>query len=99
RRGRSLIIQSMCFVAGTRVIVGLNENGSYITRNIEDLQEGDLVLARDQYSESDDLDLRPVVWAHAPAGVQGKGLRTKMQDLMLQNARQSELMRRCYGQQ
>jgi RHS repeat-associated protein len=49
-----------CFVAGTQVIVGVNDDGTYIARNIEDLQEGDLVLARDQHDAGDDVELRPV---------------------------------------
>lgn len=49
-----------CFIAGTQVVVGVAEDGSYLTRNIEDLLPGDLVLARDQLDSLDDLDLRPV---------------------------------------
>jgi hypothetical protein len=42
------------------VITGINPNGSLITRKIEDIQVGDLVLARNQYDSDDDLDLRRV---------------------------------------
>jgi YD repeat-containing protein len=50
-----------CFVAGTQVLVDITEDGSYITRNIEDLRPGDLVLARNDRDENDDLDLRPII--------------------------------------
>jgi hypothetical protein len=51
----------VCFVAGTQVVVGIAEDGSYITKSIEDVEEGDVVLARDQNSAGDDLDQRPMV--------------------------------------
>ena len=37
-----------CFEAGTQVIVGFDENGEAVTRNIEDIREGDYVLAGDE---------------------------------------------------
>jgi hypothetical protein len=49
-----------CFVAGTQVIVGVNDDGSLATRSIEEIEEGDRVLSRDQHDAADDLDLRPV---------------------------------------
>jgi hypothetical protein len=56
-----LIMAKVCFAAGTQVVVGTNEDGSYITRNIEDLQPGDMVVSRDEHNSHDDLDLRPVL--------------------------------------
>ena len=50
-----------CFVAGTQVIVGINDDGTYLTKPIEDLREGDLVLARDQSDQDDDADLQAVI--------------------------------------
>ncbi len=49
-----------CFVAGTRVATGFNPDGSLVTRSIEDVQVGDLVLSRDQHDEYDDLTPRKV---------------------------------------
>ena len=40
---------SNSFVAGTGVVTGEDENGNLITTNIEDLEIGDLVLARDEF--------------------------------------------------
>jgi hypothetical protein len=51
---------SACFVAGTQVIIGQREDGSFITKDIEDIEIGDLVFSRDQYDPDDDLDLRAV---------------------------------------
>ena len=42
-----------CFTAGTQVVVGINPDGSYHTKNIEYVQVGDLVLAKDQDNPQD----------------------------------------------
>ena len=49
-----------CFEAGTQVIVGVDENGEAITRNIEDIREGDYVLAGDENDPSTPPTLRRV---------------------------------------
>ena len=49
-----------CFVAGTNVVTGLFEDGTFATKRIEDVKVGDLVLARDQHDAGDDLDPRRV---------------------------------------
>jgi hypothetical protein len=49
-----------CFEAGTQVVVGFDDQGQPLTRNIEDIRVGDLVLAKDQDDESDDAQLRAV---------------------------------------
>ena len=41
-------ITRVCFEAGTQVIVGVDDNGGYVTRNIEDIREGAYVLAGDE---------------------------------------------------
>ncbi len=46
-----------CFVAGTQVVVGRDSDGSYITRSIEEIEEGDLILARDQFSAESPVEL------------------------------------------
>jgi hypothetical protein len=50
-------------VAGTQVVTGLNADGSLLTRSIEALQVGDLVLARDQHDPSAPAELRRVTQA------------------------------------
>jgi hypothetical protein len=45
-----------CFAAGTNVIIGINPDGSPITRSIEEIEIGDYVLSRDQYDAGDDLN-------------------------------------------
>lgn len=45
-----------CFVAGTQVLVGYDDAGSPITRNIEDLRDGDYILSRDQHDAADDVE-------------------------------------------
>jgi hypothetical protein len=49
-----------CFLAGTQVVTGVDANGVFSTKSIEDLQVGDTVLARDQHDSADDLDPRRV---------------------------------------
>ena len=50
-----------CFDAGTQVITGISADGSLLTKSIEDVREGDLVLSRDQHDPADDLEPRRVV--------------------------------------
>ncbi|MCC7349172.1 MAG: hypothetical protein IT446_01260 [Phycisphaerales bacterium] len=52
--------QQGCFVAGTQVLAGYDEQGRPLTRNIEALQVGDRVLSRSQLDEVDDLDPRSI---------------------------------------
>jgi hypothetical protein len=47
-------------VAGTKVIVGVNEDGSYATKNIEDIEVGDWVLSRNEYDSFGLAELRQV---------------------------------------
>jgi hypothetical protein len=42
------------------VAVGYTPEGQYLTRSIEDLREGDYVLARDQHNATDNVELRRV---------------------------------------
>lgn len=49
-----------CFEAGTQVVVGVNPDGSYVTRNIEDLQAGDFVLSRSATDANDTPELRQI---------------------------------------
>ena len=49
-----------CLEAGTQVIVGVDENGEAVTRNIEDIREGDYVLAGDENDPSAPPTLRRV---------------------------------------
>ncbi len=49
-----------CFEAGTQVIVGFDENGEAVPRNIEDIREGDYVLAGDENDPSAPPTLRRV---------------------------------------
>ena len=55
-----------CFAAGTQVVVGVNPDGSYITKNIEDIQVGDYVLTRPQDDPNAPLEYEPVtaVYVH-----------------------------------
>ncbi|MCX7428769.1 MAG: polymorphic toxin-type HINT domain-containing protein, partial [Planctomycetia bacterium] len=39
----------LCFVEDTQVVVDVNQDGSYVTRSIQDIRVGDYVLCRDQY--------------------------------------------------
>ena len=55
-----LSFQRACFVAGTQVVVGVNADGSYLTKNIEDIREGDYVLSRDANDPDGALELRLV---------------------------------------
>ena len=48
------------FVAGTGVVVKINQRGKTVTRDIAKIKVGDLVLARDQHDPLDDLDRRRV---------------------------------------
>lgn len=48
------------FAGDTNVLVGYDENGQPITKRIEDVQVGDLVLARDQNDETGELALQEV---------------------------------------
>ena len=50
----------VCFVAGTRVLVGYDAEGNAVSRAIEDVAEGDLVLSRADGDEADGLDARAV---------------------------------------
>jgi hypothetical protein len=50
-----------CFTAGTQVVVGTNDDGTWKTVSIEDLHEGDFVLARDQGNAEDDVEAQQVV--------------------------------------
>lgn len=43
-----------------QVIIGVDANGVFSTKSIEDLQVGDTVIARDQHDSADDLDPRRV---------------------------------------
>lgn len=49
-----------CFLAGTQVVTGVDANGVFSTKSIEDLQVGDTVLARDEFNAGDDLDSQKV---------------------------------------
>ncbi len=49
-----------CFAAGTNVIVGVNEDGTLVTKPIEEVEEDDYILSRDQYDAEDDLSPRRV---------------------------------------
>jgi hypothetical protein len=61
-----------CFVGGTQVVVGDGGNGpvdggsGFITKNIEDIKVGDLVLSRDQSDPQGKEELKPVtqVFSH-----------------------------------
>ena len=46
---------------GHAVVVGINADGSFITRNIEDLKEGDLVLSRDEFEATGRVEFKPIV--------------------------------------
>jgi hypothetical protein len=69
KRGKCFIVRSTgltrfgfkgCFEAGTQVAVGYTPEGQYLTRSIEDLREGDYVLARDQHDAGDGIELRRI---------------------------------------
>jgi hypothetical protein len=49
-----------CFVAGTQVVVGMTDDGRYVTKAIEDLKVGDRVLARSQCASNGDVEERPI---------------------------------------
>ncbi|MCX7429307.1 MAG: polymorphic toxin-type HINT domain-containing protein, partial [Planctomycetia bacterium] len=51
----------LCFVEDTQVVVDVNEDGSYVTKNIQDIQVGDYVLCRDQYDPDGPLVKQQVV--------------------------------------
>ncbi len=57
---RGAINPFVCFAAGTHVITGINADGTFLLKKIEDIEEGDEVLARDQYDEGDGVQLRKV---------------------------------------
>ena len=57
---RGAIKPFVCFAAGTHVITGINADGTFLLKKIEDIEEGDEVLARDQYDEGDGVQLRKV---------------------------------------
>ena len=48
------------FEAGAQVIVGVDDNGEFVTRSIEDIREGDYVLAGDENDPSAPPTLRRV---------------------------------------
>jgi hypothetical protein len=48
---------SACFAADTPIIVGVNSDGTYRTKPIQDIHEGDSILARDERNV--DADVRP----------------------------------------
>ena len=54
-------IGSQCFVAGTKVLAGRDGAGENITRNIQDLREGDVIFSRDQYDVTGELTPHRVV--------------------------------------
>jgi hypothetical protein len=60
------MVGSACFVAGTQVVVGVNPDGSYVTKNIVDIQVGDYVLSRSQTDPNGPLELKQVtaVYVH-----------------------------------
>ncbi len=49
-----------CFIAGTQVVIGYDAEGNAVTRSVEDLEVGDMVLSRSDLDAGDDLDSRPV---------------------------------------
>ena len=51
----------VCFAAGTKVVVGLNPDGSFIERDIQDLRPGDKVLSKDQYDEQGKRERRTIL--------------------------------------
>ena len=57
-------LRQACFTEGTQVVVGYDEQGAAITRNIEDLREGDWVLAKDENNPDGEPVLKQVtkVW-------------------------------------
>ena len=57
-------LRQACFTEGTQVVVGYDEQGAAITRNIEDLLEGDWVLAKDENNPDGEPVLKQVtkVW-------------------------------------
>jgi len=48
-------LRAACFEAGTQVVVGVNADGTYQLRSIEELQVGDIVLTKDQFDPSGEL--------------------------------------------
>jgi hypothetical protein len=78
--GLMLTMARTCFVAGTQVVVGIKEDGSFITRNIEDLRPGDMVVSRDEHDLNDNLDLRPVVQVFRKVSDHLRILRIQSQD-------------------
>jgi hypothetical protein len=52
-----------CFTAGTQVVVGVNPDGTLVTKNIEDLRDGDMVLAKSDQDEGDSVESKRVVSA------------------------------------
>ena len=50
-----------CFAAGTQVVVGVNSDGTYVTKNIEDIQVGDYVLTRPQDDPNAPLEYKQVL--------------------------------------
>ena len=55
-----------CFAAGTQVVVGVNADGSYATKDIQDIQVGDYVLSRPQNDPTAPLQMERVtaVYVH-----------------------------------
>ena len=53
-------LRQACFTEGTQVVVGYDEQGAAITRNIEDLREGDWVLAKDENNPDGEPVLKQV---------------------------------------
>ncbi|HBO45857.1 MAG TPA: hypothetical protein DD670_18420 [Planctomycetaceae bacterium] len=51
----------LCFVEDTQVVIDVNDDGSYVTRNIQDLEFGDHVLCRDQYDPNAPLVKQQIV--------------------------------------
>jgi hypothetical protein len=49
-----------CFAAGTPIVVGVNPDGTYKTKAIEDVRAGDRVLSRDERNAQADARLRCV---------------------------------------
>ena len=58
--GYAKLFQPVCFVAGTMVLVGFDADGNAISKPIEEVAEGDVVLARADGDEADGLDARAV---------------------------------------
>lgn len=60
----SPLFVSACFAPDTQVVLSVNDDGTYVTKAIQDIVEGDFVLSRDAQNPQAEVRLSPVVKLH-----------------------------------